>query len=164
MTEETREYWERVLLPNPQERLPADAGGFVPSLEELPEPLRFSAETEATMRATGNKHAVKGRLPVAAPYRYDPYWRGYQGVLEQMTTKELVLFQARAAAVVAGAEREWARREAGNRDDIAGPGDEGTPDTPDALDVIAREILDIGRTYGWEAFGQAVEQLKKEGL
>ena len=35
---------------------------------------------------------------------------------------------------------------------------------PDVLDVIAQEIVDIGRTHGWDNFGKAVEQLKKEGL
>ena len=164
MTEETREYWERVLLPEPQAALPPDAAGFLPGRDVLPGPARFEAETEATMRATGNKHAVKGRLPVAAPRKYDPYWRGYQEVLEQMSAKELTLFQSRAEAVAAGCEREWARRTE-NRDDIGGPdADEGAEETPDALDAIAREILDIGRTYGWDNFGKMVEQLKKEGL
>ena len=167
------------------------------------------------MRATGNKHAVKGRLPVAAPRKYDPYWRGYQGVMEEMSTKELVLFQGRAAAAVAGCEREWARRAgqegaplvwqegdppggvaeiearwAEEQDNIVGirrladfsdleghprPGaglradfaDEDMPEIipePDVLDVIAQEIVDIGRTHGWDNFGKAVEQLKKEGL
>ena len=40
----------------------------------------------------------------------------------------------------------------------------GNEPAADVLDVIAQEILDIGRTHGWDAFGQAVERLKKEGL
>ena len=50
-------------------------------------------------------------------------------------------------------------------DDLAGhprPGT-GVPET-DVLDVIAGEILAIGRTHGWDNFGKMVEQLKKEGL
>ena len=42
--------------------------------------------------------------------------------------------------------------------------DEDLPETPDVLDVIAQEIVDIGRIHGWDNFGKAVEQLKKEGL
>ena len=41
--------------------------------------------------------------------------------------------------------------------------DENIPET-DVLGVVAQEILDIGRTHGWDNFGKMVEQLKKEGL
>ena len=41
---------------------------------------------------------------------------------------------------------------------------EGAAVVPEtALDVIAQEIVDIGRTHGWDNFGKMVEQLKKEG-
>lgn len=159
--EETREYWEKTLLPDSKVCLPDDAAGFVPDRNLLPESGRHTVETEADMRAAGNRHAKKGRLPVAAPRSYDPYWRGYQEALEQMTVKELVLFQSAAEAAAAGAEREWTRRAADRLRLLEEQEKDST--NPDVLDVIAGEIWGIGKTYGWDNFGKMVERLIKGG-